>query len=86
MGACSSFTSDIGVDDEVGDAGSVVFEVYGDNVKLYDSGVMKGDTATRNVQVDLSHRNLLTLVVSDAGDGPAFDHADWAGAQVTCSR
>ncbi|MFC0617222.1 Kelch repeat-containing protein, partial [Deinococcus budaensis] len=29
--------------------------------------------------------NELRLVVTDAGDGLNYDHADWAGARVTCS-
>ena len=28
---------------------------------------------------------VLRLVVTDGGDGPNFDHADWADAKVVCS-
>src|SRR5438093_439186 len=42
--SCQRFASDIGVDDEVGNLGSVIFQVWGDGVKLYDSGVMTGAT------------------------------------------
>ena len=38
--ACSRFTASVGVDDEVGDtAGSVVFQVFADRTKVYDSGL-----------------------------------------------
>jgi glucose/arabinose dehydrogenase len=47
---CTSFSSDIGIDDEVGDNGSVVFEVWADGSKLYDSGLMTGASPTAHVQ------------------------------------
>jgi hypothetical protein len=84
-GSCSMFQSDIGVDDETGTAGRVVFQVWADGAKLFDSGVMTGATATRTVSVDVSGRNQLALVITDAGNGFAFDHGDWANARVVCS-
>jgi beta-galactosidase len=45
---------------------------------------MTGSTATRTVSVDLAGRNELRLVVTDAGDGGASDHADWADAKLVC--
>jgi alpha-galactosidase len=83
-GRCSTFTASVGVDDEVGSSGSVVFQVWGDNVKLFDSGTMTGATATRSVNVNLTGRSMLKLVVTDAGNGNEFDHADWANARITC--
>ncbi|MFN8556294.1 MAG: NPCBM/NEW2 domain-containing protein [Dehalococcoidia bacterium] len=83
-GGCTSFLADVGVDDEVGAGGSVVFQVWADGVKLYDSGVMTGTTATRAVVVDLTGRNELRLVVTDAGNGLDSDHGDWADARVQC--
>jgi glucose/arabinose dehydrogenase len=83
-GTCSSFTASVGVDDEVGTKGSVVFQVLGDGVKLYDSGTMTGATATKSVNVNVSGRNELALVVTDSGDNADYDHGDWADAKVTC--
>ena len=38
---CSRFRADVGVDDEVdASSASVVFQVYADATKVYDSGVM----------------------------------------------
>jgi hypothetical protein len=34
--------------------------------------------------VDTSGVRILTLRVTDGGDGKNFDHADWADARVTC--
>ncbi|MFC4453751.1 NPCBM/NEW2 domain-containing protein [Deinococcus sonorensis] len=85
-GKCATFTSDIGLDDEVGSQGSVVFQVYADGAKLYDSGTMTGSSATKSVNVNISGKQELKLVVTDAGDGNNYDHADWANAVLhTCS-
>ena len=84
-GTCSAFNATVGVDDEVGAAGSVVFQVFVNDVLRYDSGVMTGTTASKNVSVSLTSATQLRLVVTEAGDGPSFDHADWADARVVCS-
>ena len=81
-GAYTRFQSDVGVDDEVGDAGSVTFQVWADGVKLYDSGLMTGTAATKNIDVDVTGKQTLRLIVTDGGDGFGFDHADWAGARL----
>ncbi|PNY79783.1 NPCBM/NEW2 domain-containing protein [Deinococcus koreensis] len=81
-GQCSTFTSDIGIDDEVGSKGAAVFQVYADGTKLYDSGVMTGSSATKTVNVSISGRRELKLVVQDAGNSNAYDHADWADAKL----
>lgn len=84
-GTCSALQTDIGVDDEVGVKGSVVFQVWADGVRLYDSGRMTGKTTTKRLSLDLTGRRTLTLVVTDSGDGAAADHADWADARLTCT-
>ncbi len=50
---------------------------------LFNSGVMYGNTAAREVSVNVSGRSELRLVVTDAGDGIHFDHANWAEARLT---
>jgi glucose/arabinose dehydrogenase len=84
-GTCSTFTATVGVDDEVGALGSVVFQVLADGVLRYDSGPMTGTTASQNVSVSVTGAAELALIVTDAGDGVAYDHADWADARVVCS-
>jgi hypothetical protein len=83
-GNCSSFTAQIGVDDEVGSNGSVVFQVWADGIKLFDSGRLTGASETRAVSVSLAGKSELRLIVTNAGDGDAFDHADWARPILTC--
>jgi hypothetical protein len=87
-GKCSTFTAKIGVDDEIPSTwpASVVFQVWADGAKLYSSPTMTAASATRGVQVSLTGRSKLSLIVTDAGDGPNSDHADWASAQITCSK
>ena len=81
-GSAVRFVSMVGVDDEVGDSGSVVFEVYVDGKKAAASGVLKGGQAPQMLTADLAGAKQLVLVVTDGGDGMNFDHADWAGAAI----
>ena len=83
-GVCSTFTAAVGVDDEVGSNGSIVFQVFADGSKIFDSGVMSGSSATQMLNLDVSGRNELALVITDAGNGIANDHGDWADAQINC--
>jgi hypothetical protein len=78
-GNCSRFISDVGLDDEVGSRGSVVFQVYADGKKLFDSGKMTGSDRAKTVNVDVSGRKELKLVVTKASDNNYYDHADWGG-------
>ncbi|MEU0879289.1 NPCBM/NEW2 domain-containing protein [Lentzea sp. NPDC005914] len=82
---CSTVTAQVGVDDEVGDRGSVVFRIYVDGVLRADSGVVTGTDAAKTLQADVSGASELRLAVTDGGDGFNYDHADWADAKVTCS-
>jgi hypothetical protein len=84
-GKCSTFTAQVGVDDEVGDKGSVVFRVIADGVTLFDSGTMTGASATKAVSVSVAGKQQLQLVVTDAGNGLSFDHGDWAIPVLSCT-
>ena len=82
-GAASRFRADVGVDDDVCcSAGSVIFRVWADSVKLYDSGVMTSGSTPQAIDVDVTGKNILALEVTDAGDGSVNDYADWAGARI----
>lgn len=83
-GLCSgSLIADVGIDDEVGKQGSVVFQVWLDGQKAFDSGLMRGGDARKAIELSVAGKKELRLVVTDAGDGNAFDHADWGGPRVT---
>jgi hypothetical protein len=81
-GNYTNFISDIGVDDEVGNNGSVIFQVLADGVQIYDSGLMTGISTTKTVSLNVTGKQSLQLVVTDGGNGNGFDHADWANARL----
>jgi hypothetical protein len=81
-GQFARFTAMVGIDDETEKRGSGVFQVWVDGVKRYDSGVMRGGDPAQAVAVDVKGAKTLRLVVTDAGDGFEFDHADWADARL----
>jgi alpha-galactosidase len=82
-GEARKFSAEVGVDDEVkGRPASVEFVVLGDDRELWKSGLLRAGDAARECSVDLSGVKVLELLVTDGGDGDAFDHADWADAKI----
>jgi hypothetical protein len=81
---CAFFLADVGIDEEVGDRGSVEFQVWGDGKMLASSGVVRGPQTSVPIAADLQGVRQLSLVVTKAGDGNAYDHADWANARLAC--
>jgi alpha-galactosidase len=81
--SASSFTADVGVDDESGARGSVRFLIRVDGKKRLYTKVMRGGQAPQHVEVDLRGADRLELNVEDAGDGIDYDHADWADGAIT---
>src|SRR5436190_572636 len=74
----------IWLDDEVkGRRGSVTFEVWVDNKKAVDTGVMRSADPPKLIKVDLTGAHYLELFVDDGGDVSTDDNADWAGAMIT---
>ena len=84
-GNCSSFTSTVGMDDEVGGGGTVTFSVVGDGKTLASTQTVKGGDPAQQVTADVTGVQTLDLVVGDAGDGNANDHGDWAAPTLTCA-
>ncbi|MDE3100193.1 MAG: NPCBM/NEW2 domain-containing protein, partial [Verrucomicrobiota bacterium] len=85
-GDCSQFHAVIGVDDEVGSNGSVIFQVFADGQQIYDSGVMTGGSPAKTVDLDVTGVRRLVMGVGDADDGTSNDHADWADAYVVVTN
>ncbi|MBV6712522.1 NPCBM/NEW2 domain-containing protein [Paenibacillus chitinolyticus] len=81
-GKYTSFAALVGVDSEVGSAGSVEFKVVVDNQTVFSSGVMHNNIEPKEVNVNLSGKNELKLIVTDGGDGINNDHADWVNARL----
>ena len=80
-GGATRFIANVGVDDGTKEPrGSVEFKIIGDGKKLWQSGIIKSGEKARQIDVDLKDVQMLVLLVTDAGDGLDFDHADWADA------
>jgi len=76
------FVAVVGIDDEKRDdpRASVVFEVYADKKRLARSPIMRPAAVWfMNAAIPAGSKRL-RLIVTDAGDGIACDHADWANA------
>ena len=84
-GACSKLTSDVGIDDEEqANGGSVIFQVFADDAKVADSGVVTNTSPVQHLTADVSGATWLRLHVDPNGPN-TYDHGDWAGPMLTCS-
>ncbi|MFD5737628.1 NPCBM/NEW2 domain-containing protein [Streptomyces sioyaensis] len=83
-GSCSALNVDVGIDDEVGANGSVVFQIYRDGTLVAASGLMTVGQPAKHLTADLTGGTDLRLVVTDGGNGNNSDHADWGGPLITC--
>ncbi|WP_405560176.1 beta-galactosidase [Streptomyces canus] len=83
-GGCTRFTATAGVDDEVGDGGSVSFQVIADGRSLTTTPVVRGSDGGTDIDVDVTDARWLDLLVDGAGD-VSSDHSDWADAKLTCA-
>lgn len=78
------FQAEAGLDDQaLNTSGSVVFKITGDGKTLWESPVLKSGSAAVPVDLKISKVSDLVLMVTDAGDGMDYDHADWAEARFT---
>jgi hypothetical protein len=84
LSGCSRFKASVGIDDEVGANGTVVFQVFAGASKVFDSGVLSGTSATQSVDVSISGASELRLLVGQGTDNNWYDHADWAEARIEC--
>ena len=81
-GKATEFLAQVGIDNEVaGHEPAAEFVVYGDNKKLWSSGVMRLGDAARPCSVKLVGVQKLELVVTDGGNGNYYDHVDWVDAR-----
>jgi alpha-galactosidase len=84
-GNCTSFTSDVGIDDEEqAKGGDVIFQVYADDNKVADSGTLTNTSPVKSLTADVTGATWLRLHVDPDGV-TTYDHGDWAGPKLTCS-
>ncbi|MEP7118794.1 MAG: NPCBM/NEW2 domain-containing protein, partial [Acidobacteriota bacterium] len=67
-GACSSFASTVGIDDDVQGGGTVIAGVFVDDRLVFQTGLIDGGAAPILAAVDLTGVSELRLMVVDAGD------------------
>jgi len=84
-GKCTNVKAVVGVDDEVGDHGSVTFEVWADEKKVAESGPLTNASPAHSLTADVAGATVIRLAVTDGGDGQSYDHADWADLKITCA-
>lgn len=81
LNGATRFQAWVGVDDETGGKGSVIFRIDADQTHTWSSGVIRGGEAARRFDLDVTPYKELVLEVTDGGDGISHDHANWAEAK-----
>ncbi|QIK76090.1 alpha/beta fold hydrolase [Nocardioides piscis] len=84
-GDCEFFQSEVGIDDEVGNSGSVVFSVVADGVQVVQTRTLTGSMDPVTIYAGIDGAQTVDLLVSQAEGGDIDDHADWASAKFRCS-
>jgi alpha-glucosidase len=83
-GTCRAFTALVGMDDETSQPGSSAFQIVGDGQVRYQTGTLRTGGEPVAVNVDITGVQVLSLRITDGGDGKNFDHANWANAHLAC--
>ncbi|HOZ46004.1 MAG TPA: NPCBM/NEW2 domain-containing protein [Candidatus Hydrogenedentes bacterium] len=78
--AADRFEAVVGVDEEVGPRGSVAFEIWVDDVRVAETGIMRGGEPPKTISIDVSQGRYMALITLGGDDGISYDHADWADA------
>ncbi|UUU37118.1 sigma-70 family RNA polymerase sigma factor [Streptomyces sp. CA-210063] len=81
---CGAYDALVGVDDMTHGLGEVYFSVYGDGVRLWQSGLVRGGEPAVPVHVDLRGRETVRLVVEPHSHYDLVALADWAESGFTC--
>lgn len=80
-GSFKTFITDIGIDEEVGSLGSVVFRILADGQELLREK-RTGTDEPKTVTLDVSGVKKLELIVEFGEELDIADHADWAEARL----
>ncbi|HHY83908.1 MAG TPA: alpha-galactosidase [Verrucomicrobia bacterium] len=82
-GNAITLSGSVGVDDETGGRGSVIFKIEADGKEIWNSGLMRARDAAKDFSLDVQGVKSLVLLALDGGDGIDYDHADWGDLKVT---
>lgn len=73
------FHAILGIDDEEkSSTGTVDFQLMTSKSLLWKSNILKSGGAAQELNFNISGLDTLILIVTGAGDGITYDHADWA--------
>jgi len=81
-GAYTRFLADAGIDEEVGDKGSVDIRVLVDGKPKFERKGLTGRDDPLPIALDVAGAARLTLVVDFGADFDICDHLDWANARL----
>ena len=82
-GGYKRFLATVGVQRQSGaGSGSVIFEVYVDDKQVFASDVMSDSSKAKKIDISVKGADAMRLVTKDAGDGIAYDMANWAEARL----
>ncbi|MFB6840926.1 sigma-70 family RNA polymerase sigma factor [Streptomyces sp. NPDC056361] len=84
---CTSYDAVVGIDDlsALLGVGGVRFSVYGDDERLWRSGVVRAGDPPLPVHVDIGGRSTIRLVVEEHTPFGRAAVADWADSRISCS-
>jgi alpha-galactosidase len=83
-GNCSTFTTDLGLDDSDKGTGAVDYQFYADGKQVYDSGVVTNSTPTIHASMNVSGAKVLELYVGEGNGTINYGNADFGDPQLTC--
>jgi alpha-glucosidase (family GH31 glycosyl hydrolase) len=81
-GSWDKLSGHVGMDDEVGDGGTVMFRVYADGKLVFESPEQTGKSVKQLMELNIKGVKELKLVLLDTGDGSKDDHGDWVDARL----
>lgn len=84
-GGAARFIADVGIDDETAGQGAAIFQVWVDDQKRADSGVLRSGEPPVRIDVDLTGAKEMVLTVLGATEDTHMCHADWGGALLVLS-
>ncbi|MFG2498144.1 sigma-70 family RNA polymerase sigma factor [Streptomyces sp. NPDC048441] len=82
---CSSYEAVVGVDDMTMGLGKVRFSVFGDGARLWQSPLINGGDPAVPMQVNLTGRKTIRLVVEPHSPFDSAALADWAQSRFRCT-
>ena len=84
-GNCTTFTTDLGLDDSDKGTGAVDYKFYADGQQVYDSGVVANTTPTIHASVNVSGAKVLELYVGEGNGTINYGNADFGNPQLSCA-